>query len=167
MTLTTSLLLDIVILVLLASCLISGLRRGLILSVCDLLAVVLALLGGWYLCRSPQLLSELEPFLAQRLTPALSALTAKALLFLAGFLLVLMLWRLLCHLLHLVAKLPGLHGINKALGGLLGLVKGYLILLVARWALCDFLGWIPPEVAAESRMLLFLSSLPLPTFLGF
>lgn len=166
MNLTASFLLDLVILVLMVSCFFSGLRRGLILSVCDLLAVVVAFCGGWYLSGSPALLAELEPLFAGRLSTGLGALAAKAVLFLLGFLLVLVVWRLVCHALDLVAKLPGLHGLNKALGGLLGLVKGYLILLVAEWALCDFLGWIPPEVAAESRLLVFVFSLPLPSLLG-
>jgi ABC-2 type transport system permease protein len=96
----------------------------------------------------------------------LGTLAAKAVLFLAGFLLVLLLWKLLCNALNLVAKLPGLHGINKILGGILGLIKGWLILMVARWVLCDFLGWIPPEVAAESRLLAFLAAIPIPSLLG-
>ena len=166
MTLTASLMLDLVILLLLLACFFTGLRRGLILSICDLLAVVLGLLGGWYLSGSPALMAELEPVFSQHLTPALGALAAKAVLFLVGFLLVLLVWKLLCNALNLVAKLPVLHGLNKALGGVLGLIKGWLILLVARWILCDVLGWIPPEVAAESRLLVFLSTLPLPSLMG-
>ena len=62
-----------------------------------------------------------------------------SLLFLAGFLVVQIVWVTLCHALNLVAKLPGLHLLNKILGGLLGLVKGIAILMVARWALCQSL----------------------------
>ena len=43
--------------------------------------------------------------------------------------------------------------------GVLGLVMGILILLVAQWALVDLLGWIPPEVAAQSRVLPWLDIL--------
>lgn len=64
----------------------------------------------------------------------------RSLLFLAGFFGVLILWLILCHTLNLVAKLPGLHLLNKLLGGLLGLIKGLLLLMVARWILCDLLG---------------------------
>lgn len=70
-----------------------------------------------------------------------------------------MVWTALCHILDLVAKLPGLNFINKLLGGVLGLVMGILILLVAQWALVDLLGWIPPEVAAQSRVLPWLDIL--------
>lgn len=45
MELTVSLLLDLVILGLLLYCLIQGLRRGFILTLCSLLAVLLAFLG--------------------------------------------------------------------------------------------------------------------------
>lgn len=63
MELTVSLLLDLVILGLLLYCLIQGLRRGFILTLCSLLAVLLAFLGGWYLAtHAAQPLEEkLEP----------------------------------------------------------------------------------------------------------
>ena len=47
-----------------------------------------------------------------------------------------------------------------------GLVKGVLILLVAQWVLCDLLVWIPPEVAAQSRVLALLNTLPLLSLTG-
>lgn len=229
MTVTASLILDLVLLVLLACCVISGFRRGLILTLCSLLAVVLALAGGWYLAThwSQPLQEKLEPVLlasflsseqeeAAPETPApgqtpedpaasdqetqpsglmdrfsqaiqeelaqgaetaqtaaltalaasAAALLAKSILFLVGFLVVLAVWWILCHALNLVAKLPGLHFLNKALGGLLGLVKGILLLTVARWALCDLLGWIPAQVAAESQVLSLLETLSLFSWLG-
>ncbi|WP_417339715.1 CvpA family protein, partial [Evtepia gabavorous] len=207
MELTVSLLLDLVILGLLLYCLIQGLRRGFILTLCSLLAVLLAFLGGWYLAtHAAQPLEEkLEPvilhaMLAQEeseaadspeqtdlpsqseqanpsenglfhrfpqslqdqltqttedwkqatraeLAAAAAGLLARSLLFLAGFFGVLILWLILCHTLNLVAKLPGLHLLNKLLGGLLGLIKGLLLLMVARWILCDLLGWIPASIA--------------------
>lgn len=225
MTLTASLILDLVILALLVYSFVIGLRRGLILSLCSLLAVLVALVGGWYLsasCAEP-LAEKLEPLFLEAMadreedpdgadstlpedqvppeetgsfsqltgrfsqamqerlaqsaqeteTAALSALAAsaaalvaKSLLFLAGFLGVLVLWLILCHALNLVAKLPGLHGLNKVLGGLLGLGKGILLLMVARWALCDLLGWIPADVAAESHLLPWLDSLSIFSLLG-
>ena len=223
MELTVSLLLDLVILGLLLYCLIQGLRRGFILTLCSLLAVLLAFLGGWYLAtHAAQPLEEkLEPvilhaMLAQeeseaadspeqtdlpsqseqanpsenglfhrfpqslqdqltqttedwkQATRAELAAAAAGLLarFLAGFFGVLILWLILCHTLNLVAKLPGLHLLNKLLGGLLGLIKGLLLLMVARWILCDLLGWIPASIAAESRLLPLLSSFSIFSLLG-
>ena len=100
------------------------------------------------------------------LAAAAAGLLAKSLLFLAGFFGVLILWLILCHTLNLVAKLPGLHLLNKLLGGLLGLIKGLLLLMVARWILCDLLGWIPASIAAESRLLPLLSSFSIFSLLG-
>ena len=230
MELTVSLLLDLVILGLLLYCLIQGLRRGFILTLCSLLAVLLAFLGGWHLGthaawpKAQPLEEKLEPvilhaMLAQEeseaadspeqtdlpsqseqanpsenglfhrfpqslqdqltqttedwkqatraeLAAAAAGLLAKSLLFLAGFFGVLILWLILCHTLNLVAKLPGLHLLNKLLGGLLGLIKGLLLLMVARWILCDLLGWIPASIAAESRLLPLLSSFSIFSLLG-
>ena len=100
------------------------------------------------------------------LAAAAAGLLARSLLFLAGFFGVLILWLILCHTLNLVAKLPGLHLLNKLLGGLLGLIKGLLLLMVARWILCDLLGWIPASIAAESRLLPRLSSFSIFSLLG-
>lgn len=225
MELTVSLLLDLVILGLLLYCLIQGLRRGFILSLCSLLAILLALLGGWYLATHAAqpleeklepvilhaMLSQEEPEAADspgqtdlpsqseqddpengllhrfpqalqdqltqatedwkqatraELAAAAAGLLARSLLFLAGFFGVLILWLILCHALNLVAKLPGLHLLNKLLGGLLGLIKGILLLMVARWILCDLLGWIPATIAAESRLLPLLSSFSIFSLLG-
>ncbi|MBQ2926274.1 MAG: CvpA family protein [Ruminiclostridium sp.] len=169
MTLTTSLVLDIVLLGLLSYWFIMGLRRGLILSLCGLAAVLLGLVGGWYLAttQAALLAAEWAPFFAQYLTPEAALPATRAILFLAGFVVIQMIWTALCHILNLVAKLPGLNLINKILGGVLGFAKGILILLVAQWALVDLLGWIPMEVAAESRVLPWLGILTqLPILTG-
>lgn len=214
MTLTVSLVLDAVIAAVLVYCFVLGVRRGLILTLCSLLAVLLALVGGWYLSThyAAPLQERLEPVLAERLAPqgeepaadqpetappplparflqavqermiaagqsaaeattaawaaAIAALLAKSILFLAGFVAVLLVWTLLCRVLDLVARLPGLHLLNKVLGGAVGLVKGVLLLMVARWALCDLLGWIGPDVIAESRLLPYLTRLPIFSLLG-
>jgi uncharacterized membrane protein required for colicin V production len=216
MTTTASLILDLVILAVLVYSVVMGARRGFILTLCSLLAVVLALAGGWYAANhwSQPLQETLEPVLAQKLTDqmtanqtltagdddsspllgnysqaiqeqlassaqniqtatanqlaeSLSGLLAKSILFLVGFVVVLVVWHLLCRLLNLVARLPGLRTLNKGLGGLVGLIRGILLLMVARWALCDLLGWIPASVIAESRVLPMLSSLSIFSLLGF
>ena len=181
-----SLLLDLVLLGLLVFSFVMGVRRGFLLSLCSLLAVLVALLGGWYLAVhwSQPLEERLEPVILETLTQReaeeettsplpdnlpqalqdqaaqtaqdwknatlaqaaafLAGAAAKVILFLAGFFVVLLLWNLLFHALNLVAKLPGLHGLNKFFGGALGLVKGLLLLMLARWLLCDLLGGSPP-----------------------
>lgn len=223
------LLLDLVILGLLVYWCVMGFRRGLILSLCSLLAVVVALAGGWYLANHAYepLAERLEPIIlpvvneradeaisseasglvpseetasdqaatnqsssgplsilsgslqnqvgqqlenfknnaVQQLAASIAQTVAKAVLFLVGFLVVLLVWNILFHALHLVAKLPGLHLLNKVLGGAFGLVKGVLLLMVAQWLLCDLLGWIPSEIAQQSHLLSLLSALSLSSWL--
>lgn len=223
------LLLDLVILGLLVYWCVMGFRRGLILSLCSLLAVVVALAGGWYLANHAYepLAERLEPIIlpvvneradevisseasglvpseetasdqaatdqassgplsilsgslqnqvgqqlenfknnaVQQLAASIAQTVAKAVLFLVGFLVVLLVWNILFHALHLVAKLPGLHLLNKVLGGAFGLVKGVLLLMVAQWLLCDLLGWIPSEIAQQSHLLSLLSALSLCSWL--
>ena len=223
------LLLDLVILGLLVYWCVMGFRRGLILSLCSLLAVVVALAGGWYLANHAYepLAEQLEPIIlpvvneradeaisseasglvpseetasdqaatdqsssgplsilsgslqnqvgqqlenfknnaVQQLAASIAQTVAKAVLFLVGFLVVLLVWNILFHALHLVAKLPGLHLLNKVLGGAFGLVKGVLLLMVAQWLLCDLLGWIPSEIAQQSHLLSLLSALSLSSWL--
>ena len=223
------LLLDLVILGLLVYWCVMGFRRGLILSLCSLLAVVVALAGGWYLANHAYepLAERLEPIIlpvvneradeaisseasglvpseetasdqaatnqsssgplsilsgslqnqvgqqlenfknnaVQQLAASIAQTVAKAVLFLVGFLVVLLVWNILFHALHLGAKLPGLHLLNKVLGGAFGLVKGVLLLMVAQWLLCDLLGWIPSEIAQQSHLLSLLSALSLSSWL--
>lgn len=215
MSLTVSLVLDVVLLAVLVYCAVLGARRGFVLTLCSLLAVLLALVGGWYLAAnwSDPLEEKLEPVIYAKLAPqeteqgeivlspdddlslsqrfsqavqkqltktvtdlrqatahqwsaAVAGMGAKSAMFLIGFLAVLVVWLLLCRALDLVAKLPGLRAVNKGFGALIGLIKGLLILIVVRWALCDLLGWIPPAVADASRVLPLLTNLSVFSLFG-
>ena len=87
----------------------------------------------------------------------LSFQLARAGLFLLSFVLILLLWWLVSHMLDLAFKLPVLRTFNKAGGLLLGLVKGALVLLVACWAV-RFFGLVPPETAQQTWLFsLFLN----------
>ena len=193
MTLTLSLVMDLILAAVLILFFVRGVRRGLILTLCSLLAVFVAFFGGWYLshhCAAP-LQERLEPFflsrveerltegedagdsldpflqqIAERKSADLAGTASRTILFLGGFLAVLLLWVLVCHLLDLAAKLPGLRFLNRLLGGLLGLVKGYLLLLVALWILRDLLDVIPAAALSGSRLLPFFSPVSLPSLLG-
>lgn len=201
MNLTASLLLDIVLALFLAWSIVQGFRRGFILTLCSLLAVFIALAGGWYLANqyAAPVQEALEPVMIRRMVPdrpeeaaaqngetpslagsvqeqvenaaqaaqtalivqqakALAELAAKVLMFLVGFVGVLVIWLILCHALDLVAKLPGLHFLNRAMGAVLGLVKGLILLMVLRWLLCDALHLIPEEITEGSYVLSLLSS---------
>ena len=82
---------------------------------------------------------------------------AYAVVYLVSFLLLLLLLRLLLAPLHLFTKLPGVHGINAALGGALGLVKGALLLFFAVWLLRRLQLWITPELIGQTYILRFFA----------
>ena len=111
-----------------------------------------------------QLSSAKEATIAHLSTMAAQFL-AKAILFLVGFLGVQVVWTVLYRALKLVTRLPGIRFLNKVLGGVFGLIKGVLLLMILRWLLCDLLGWIPSEVAQGSYLLGLLTSLPRPAIL--
>ena len=198
-----------------------GARRGLILSLCGLLAFVVAFLGASFAARtlSPVVADALEPKFAAAIEEQLnesirqqaeageaavlspddvplegvldalremgfyetlintvdraveSGMTAAAasaaaavaaaiaqsaaylILFLLGFFLILLAWRLLSRALDLMARLPGLHFLNKTGGALFGLVQGCIILFVAAWLL-QFFGQVLPRELVEQTVLL-------------
>lgn len=206
-----------------------GARRGLILSLCGLLAFVVAFLGASFAARtlSPVVADALEPKFAAAIEEQLnesirqqaeageaavlspddvplegvldalremgfyetlintvdraveSGMTATAasaaaavaaaiaqsaaylILFLLGFFLILLAWRLLSRALDLVARLPGLHFLNKTGGALFGLVQGCIILFVAAWLL-QFFGQVLPRELVEQTVLLkfFMTTTP-------
>ena len=200
-----------------------GARRGLILSLCGLLAFVVAFLGASFAARtlSPVVADALEPKFAAAIEEQLnesirqqaeageaavlspddvplegvldalremgfyetlintvdraveSGMTAVAasaaaavaaaiaqsvaylILFLLGFFLILLGWRLLSRALDLVARLPGLHFLNKTGGALFGLVQGCIILFVAAWLLQFFGQMLPRELVEQTVLLKF------------
>ena len=206
-----------------------GARRGLILSLCGLLAFVVAFLGASFAARtlSPVVADALEPRFAAAIEEQLnesirqqaeageaavlspddvplegvldalremgfyetlintvdraveSGMTAVAasaaaavaaaiaqsaaylILFLLGFFLILLAWRLLSRALDLVARLPGLHFLNKTGGALFGLGQGCIILFVAA-GLLQFFGQMLPRELVEQTVLLkfFMTTTP-------
>ena len=88
-------------------------------------------------------------FLAQQL--------ARIGLFLLSFLLILVVWWLVSHILDLAFRLPVLRTLNGTGGLILGIVKGLVILTVACWALVTF-NVVPEEMALETHLFsLFLN----------
>ncbi len=81
---------------------------------------------------------------ALSLSEYLADLVAKAALFAAGFLVVLLLWTLLGRLLDLACRLPVLSAANRAGGAVLGLVKGALVVLLLVW-LGQLAGLVPRQ----------------------
>ena len=173
-----------------------GAHRGFILSLCGLLAVLVAFVGASFAARtlSPMVADALEPKFASAIEEQLNAsiqqqvaeegsaalspddvpldgvlnalremgfyetlintvdkavengMTSVAaqsaaylILFLLGFALILIAWKLISHALDLVARLPGLHFLNKTCGALFGLVQACVLLFVAAWLLKFFM----------------------------
>lgn len=96
--------------------------------------------------------------LIESLSAALSEKAADAIagigLFLISFLLILIIWRLLGHTLDLVARLPGLHLLNKVGGLIFGLFRGALLLFVFAWIIRWLWGGLIPAEAVEQAKLL-------------
>ncbi len=206
--------LDILILAILLLFVALGAHRGFVLTLCSLVAVIVALVGANLVADAlaPKLSASLQPRLEQSIqevldeqvqaaagsvdalavlrdkgglygwaadqvedslesldltTPiaqvasaaaaAIAEQAAHGLIFVVAFVLVLLAWTILSHALDLVAKLPGLSALNRALGGLLGFVKGLIILYLAAWVLCTLTGAISPPVVAQTRLLRFLT----------
>lgn len=82
---------------------------------------------------------------------------AYAVVYLVSFLLLLLLLRLLLAPLHLFTKLPVVHGVNALLGGVLGLVKGALLLFFAVWLLRRLQIFITPELISQTYILRFFA----------
>lgn len=220
---TTYLILDLAVLLVLLLFAALGARRGLILSLCGLAALLVAVLGASFTARtlSPMVADALEPQFAAAIEEQLnesirqqaeageaavlspddvplegvldalremgfyetlintvdraveSGMTAVAasaaaavaaaiaqsaaylILFLLGFFLILLAWRLLSRALDLVARLPGLHFLNKTGGALFGLVQGCIILFVAAWLLQFFGQMLPRELVEQTVLLKF------------
>lgn len=216
---------DLVILAILVLFALWGMHRGLILTLCSLLAVLVAFVGailvsnywapsvaGWIqptvspsvtaairsalpeevtdaelhikdLLDNANLPLGLDKFLpdlqedslsvlsidslVESLSSALSAKLANTIahtgLFLLSFVLILILWRLLGRTLDLVARLPGLHLLNKVGGFVAGAFRGALLLFVCAWVLrWLWSSLIPAEAVDQTKLLhFFMTANPL------
>ena len=72
-------------------------------------------------------------------------------------LLLLLVLRLALSPLHLFTKLPVVHGINALMGGVLGLVKGALLVFLAVWVLQKLQIFITPEIVNKTVLLKFFA----------
>lgn len=218
---SSALILDAVVAAVLLVFILHGAYRGLLLSLCGLVAVVVAFVGASLLSDllAPQVSAFLEPHFAsviqsgleQQMQGALQngaaqagedipladvlnvlkemgfyqstvdavneavegGLTsaaagtaaavaasvavgvARTVLFALSFAVILVLWTLLSHALDLVARLPGLHFLNKTGGALLGLFKGSLILFLCAGVVRYFGNIIPESTVEQSHLAQF------------
>lgn len=92
---------------------------------------------------------------ARAAAKAIATQAAHTVIFAVAFILLFVLLTILLHALDLVAKLPGLHFCNGLGGGLIGLVKGFVILLVAISCLRLFGKLITQEAVDNTYVLKF------------
>ena len=92
---------------------------------------------------------------------------AYAAVFLVTFLVLLLVLMLLIKPLELATKLPGLRTLNALGGGLLGLIKGILLVFFAVWVLRKLQLLITPQLLEESMFLpFFVNNSPLSLLTG-
>lgn len=106
-------------------------------------------------------LAETIPAQAAAAATAVAEQLARGILFSVSFLLILIAWFFVSHALDLVAKLPVIHSLNEALGGVLGLAKGLVICYIAAWVLCSATQAIPPQMVEETHLLRLLTGFSL------
>lgn len=95
---------------------------------------------------------------AAQVAAAIAQSAAYLIIFLVGFVLILVAWKLISHALDLVARLPGLHFLNKTLGALFGLIQACIILFIAAWLLQFFGGILPQDAVEKTHLLKFFMS---------
>lgn len=222
-----AILLDVAVVAVLVFFLWRGAKRGFVLTVCGLAAVVVALVGASFLANllAEPVAKAVEPIVSERIQESLSEaiqgteftatgggvaetpeevslpgviehlkendlfrgfadafqeavdkgvaeVTTNAaqsvahfaavqiahhVLFILGFILVLILWFILSHALDLITRLPVLNTLNEVGGGVVGLLKGLLILCLVG-AVLRFCGWPAPETVAETHILRFFTN---------
>lgn len=100
--------------------------------------------------------------LAENLAPAVAREVAHALawvvFFVVGFVVFKLLCKLVLLLLDAIDQIPGLHFLNHLIGALLGLLQGFLLLLLAVWLLTRF-GVLPEDLVEETVLLRWLTGL--------
>jgi len=104
---------------------------------------------------------------ATALAHAIAEVVASVVIFIVAFLLILLVWFLLSRLLNLAARLPLIRGLNRLLGGVIGLVQGALLLFFAAWILKLCGGVFPTDVVDASTVLkFFMTTNPISIFTG-
>lgn len=98
--------------------------------------------------------------LAYSLSGKLANSIAHIALFLLSFVLIMIIWHFIARALDLVARLPGLHFLNKLGGFIFGALRGTILLFLCawliRWLWSDL---IPTEAFGQNRLLSFFMTI--------
>ncbi len=108
---------------------------------------------------------EVTTSAAQALAAYIAREITRMVLFVIGFVLVLVAWTLLSRALDLACRLPVLYTVNRWAGGAAGLVRGGVVLFIACWLLRSVL----PQQAVEQSVLLrwFCTTNPIALVVSF
>ncbi len=90
---------------------------------------------------------------AARLAATVAEAVAFPLLFFLLFLLAMLAWSLISRILDVIFQFPVLSGLNQAGGGILGALKGLVVVFLVVWLL-NQIGLLPPEEELERTFLL-------------
>ena len=180
----SSAILDIAIVVILLLFLWMGARKGFFRTLADLVLVLAAVVGARILADrlSEKAAAYLTPHLQERVMSRLQAslgdladlaedviaaassemihTIAYGILFLAAFLVLFLLLRILVGVTDLLLRLPVLHQFNQLGGALLGLAMGCLVAWIAIRLCLAFDLWVTQEMVDGSRLLGLLDRLP-------
>ena len=163
---------DLALAALLLIALVMGWRQGFVQALTRILVVVAALLlAGWIAGKLAEPAARwLEPVLTEKLEQRLTAQgnTSDAGEMLAAFGFegdtlsklvdsAVQKAQQAGETLHLFTKLPVVHGVNALLGGVLGLVKGALLVFLAVWVLQKLQLLVTPELVDKTVLLKFFA----------
>ena len=161
---------DLILLLVLGGYLLCGYRRGFLRTVTGVAAVLAAIVcaGCAAALWAPQVAQWLAPYVCALLSEhsqaaallagnVLAQAAARVLIALTVFGLVLAVGRWLGRMLNWADRVPGIHLLNRLLGGGCGLLKGTLVLSFFGGVLA-LVGAIPEPVLRENPLLAALSS---------
>lgn len=103
-------------------------------------------------------LSDSMSQITSNVSQTLGSKITYAVLFIVFFLVLYLLFRLLANLINLLAKIPGINFVNRTLGLILGLIFGFLTILVLSYILTK-IGILSPEQISDTYVLRFLLSI--------
>ncbi len=179
---TTPVIIDAIVVVVLVGFTLWGVRCGLLRSLAGLVIVVVSMVGAGIVAASfaPFVARLAAPLLQEQLVHRLDAealagadLTAAVLetmvqpfvhgvLYILSFLALIILLRVLLAAMDLVLKLPGLHFLNAVGGGAVGFVKGALLLFLTVWVLRRLGVSFETELLEQAHILrIFTTNTPL------
>ncbi len=110
----------------------------------------------------PELVEGITDSVATSIAPAVALEVAKAIGWVILFVLGAVLFRVVCYLvvelLDVIDCIPGLHFLNHLLGGVFGLLKGFLLVLLVVIVVVKF-GWLPESMLEDTVLMKWMAQI--------